>query len=163
MKKTIIILSALFLLIQGNVSTVHAGRGLTDEKMVRPCSGPYNVDLTASSELNLTAEQIARIRTIEEKYNRDMEPLCKQLLHKRRELKLEWLQASPDYDRITVLQGEVAKLHGQIRENMACHRMKVLDVLTSEQRALIVETAHMFDFHHKRGRFWPTGNIGEKR
>ena len=101
-------------------------------------SGRYDCSsLSANAKLKLTAEQAARIRTLDEKYAQEIEPIREQFYDKGRELKSEWLQKEPDRGKIKALQGEVAKLRERMREKMAGHRADVLKVLTPEQQALV--------------------------
>ena len=91
--------------------------------------------LTANAKLKLTAEQVARLRALDEKYAQEIEPIREQLYNKGHELKAEWLQTTPDRGRIEALQGDVAKLRERMRAPLAAHRAEVLKVLTLEQRA----------------------------
>ena len=135
MKKSIVILSALFFLTQGTAMAARAGRGPTDRRMMDYGNVHYGTSLSKNLKLKLTVEQAARIRDLDEKYAQKIEPIREQLYGKGRELKSEWLQMEPDRGKITVLQGDVAKLHERIRGKMAAHRADVLKILTPEQQA----------------------------
>jgi Spy/CpxP family protein refolding chaperone len=135
MKKAIAILSALFLLTQGTGMAARAGRDRIDRGMMGYGKGYDCSSLTANAKLKLTVEQSTRLRALDEKYAREIEPLREQLYGKGRELKSEWLQTEPDHGKIEALQGDVAKLQERIREKRAGHRADVLNILTTEQQA----------------------------
>jgi Spy/CpxP family protein refolding chaperone len=135
MKKTITILSAFFLLAQGTAMAARAGRDLIERGPMGYGRGYDCSSLTANGKLNLTAEQAARLRALDEKYAQELDPIREQLYSKGRELKAEWLQTEPDRGRIEALQGEAARLRERMRVPLAAHRTEVLKVLTLEQRA----------------------------
>ncbi len=134
MKKSIVILSALFLLAQGTAIAARAGRDRMDRGMVGYGKGYDCSSLTANAKLRLTAEQADRLRALDEKYEQEVAPIQEQLYNKGHELKSEWLQMEPDRSRIEVLRGEAAKLQRQMRAKLAAHRAEVLKVLTPEQQ-----------------------------
>jgi Spy/CpxP family protein refolding chaperone len=136
MKKAIVILSALFLLTQGTAIAARPGRDRIDRGMMMGHGKAYDCSsLTANAKLKLTAEQVARLRALDETYKQEIEPISEQLYAKGRELKAEWLQTEPDRGKIEALRGDVAKLREQMRAPLAAHRTEVLKVLTLEQRA----------------------------
>jgi Spy/CpxP family protein refolding chaperone len=137
MKKAIAILLALFLLTQETGMAARVGRDRIDRGMMGFVKGYDYSSLTANTKLKLTAEQVARLRALDEKYGQVIDPLLAQLYDKGRELKSEWLQTEPDRGRIEVLQGEAAKLQERMRAKMAAHRVDVLKILTPEQQAYV--------------------------
>jgi Spy/CpxP family protein refolding chaperone len=138
MKKAIVILSALFLLTQGIAMAARAGRDRIDRGMMIGYGRSYDCSsLMANIKLNLTAEQAARLRTLDDKYGQEIEPIRKQLYNRGRELKAEWLQTEPDRGRIEALQGDVVKLQARLRAMLAAHRADALKVLTPEQQAQV--------------------------
>ena len=162
MKKAIAILSALFLLTQGSGMAARAGRDRIDRGMMGYGNGYDCSSLTANAKLKLTAEQVARIRALDEKYGQEIEPIREQLYDKGQELKSEWLQTEPDRGRIEVLQGEAAKLQERMRAKLAAHRADVLKVLTPEQRAHVPDDGPGRVFYKHR-RLWPAVGNGGKR
>lgn len=154
MKKAIAIVSALFLLTQGAGMAARAGR----DRIVRGIMGYGNgydcSSLTANAKLKLTAEQVARLQALDEKYGQELDPLREQLYGKGQELKSEWLQTAPDRGRIEILQGEAAKLRERMRAMLAAHRSEVLKVLTPEQRAHVPDdgSGRIFYKHPGFGR-----------
>lgn len=151
MKNAIAILSALFLLTQGTAMADREGQGRPDGSVRGYGIGYYGYNLTFDATLNLTAEQAARIRVLDERYVQDVAPVRAQLRDKGHELKSEWLQTEPDRGRIAGLQKEVAKLQKQIREKIAGHRAEVLNILTPEQRAKVPDSRPERGFHRQAG------------
>jgi Spy/CpxP family protein refolding chaperone len=163
MKKSIVVLLALFLLAQGTAKAAREGRDPTGMGMMDYGNVHYETSLSGNAQLKLTAEQVARIRALEGKYLRDMAPLREELSGKGRELKSVWLQTEPDRRRIEALKGEIAELRERMREMMAGHRAEVLDVLTTEQRAKVAELHLQGDFRHSRSPFGPAVKNGGNR
>jgi Spy/CpxP family protein refolding chaperone len=134
MKKAIAILSALFLLTQGTALAAHAGRHRIDRGPTGYGNGYDCSSLEANAKLKLTTEQVAQIRALDDKYEREIEPIREQLYGKGRELKAEWLQPEPNRGRIEILQGEAVMLRERLRAALAAQRVEVIKVLTLEQR-----------------------------
>jgi|GEM_PF-1573622 len=161
MSKAIIILSAFILLAQGAVGADHParnpgrelGRGPVNGWMMLHRDGPYSVSWITDAGLTVTTEQATRIRTLEEKYTRQFEPLQARLLETGKALKIEWLKLSPDQRRIAALQGELSRLHKQLLEKMSERRAEALEVLNAEQRERAEEAEQRRDMHHDRIRF----------
>jgi Spy/CpxP family protein refolding chaperone len=96
-----------------------------------PC---YGGDITALSELNLTAEQTAKVNALREAHLKDVKPLQDKMFSKRGDLKLLWLQTNPDKDKIMAAQKEIRTLRDQMQDKMTAYRLDVLKVLTPEQK-----------------------------
>ena len=94
----------------------------------------YAGDVTVWSGLNLTADQTAKIRGLQEEQLKEIQPLQSKLYSKGSELRLLWLQQSPDRDKITAATREVRALRDQIQDKMTSHRLAVFNVLTPEQQ-----------------------------
>ena len=154
MKKTVAILSTLFLLTQGTAMAARAGRDRIERGMMGYENRYDCSSLTANAKLKLTVEQVTRIRALDEKYAQEVEPIREQLYGKGRELKAEWLQTAPNRSRIEILQGEAVKLREQMRVSLAAHRTEVLKVLTPEQRAHVPDdgSGRVFFKHPGFGR-----------
>jgi len=135
MKKAIAILSALFLLTHGTAMAARVGGDRIGRGMMGYGRGYDCSSLEANGKLRLTAEQVDRLRALDDKHGQEIEPIREQLYDKGRELKAEWLKPEPDRGRIEILQGEVAKLRERMRAPLAAHRAEVLKVLTLQQRA----------------------------
>ncbi len=152
MKKAIVILSAFFLLTQGTAMTARAGRDRIDRGMMMGYGKGYDCSsLTANAKLNLTAEQIARLRALDDKYRPELEPIREQLYGKGRELKKEWLKTEPNRGTIEALQGDVAKLQERMRATLAARRADVLKILTPEQQAKVPDVRTGRGFYRQAG------------
>ena len=66
----------------------------------------------ALANLNLTAEQSEKIRAMREAHQRDIIPIQTELFSKRAELRLLWMQTSPDAEKIKSKQKEIHELKG---------------------------------------------------
>ncbi len=137
MKKTIAILSAFFLLMQGTAMAGWAGRDHSERGRISYEKRYDCSRLTANAELKLTVDQADQIRVLDEKHRLEMEPIIEQLYDKRQELKAEWLKMQPDRGRIKVLQGEAAKLHELMHSKFAALRADILKILTPEQQKYV--------------------------
>ena len=134
MKKTIAILSVLFLLTQGTAMAARVGGDRIGRGMMGYGSDYDCSSLEANAKLKLTKEQAARISALAEKYAQEIDPIREQLYDKGRELKSEWLQTEPNRGRIEILQGEAVMLRERLRAALAAQRVEVIKVLTLEQR-----------------------------
>jgi Spy/CpxP family protein refolding chaperone len=93
--------------------------------------------IQAIPELGLTSAQTAQIRDLREANLKDINPLRDKMFSKRGELKLLWLQKTPDREKITAVQKEIGSLRDQMQEKATSHRLAMLDVLTPEQRTKV--------------------------
>jgi len=84
--------------------------------------------------LNLTAEQAGQLRNLREAHLKDIQPLQNKLYSKRSELRLLWLQQSPDQGKITAADREIRALRDQIQDKMTSHRLATFKILTPEQQ-----------------------------
>lgn len=134
MKKKIVILSALLLLTQGTAMAAPAGRDRSERGMMGYGKHYDCASIMVNPHLKLTPEQAARLRALDDKYRREIEPIRVQLSDKGRELKAEWLQTEPDRGRIALLRDDVAKLQERLRAALSAQRAEALTVLTPEQR-----------------------------
>lgn len=100
----------------------------------RPCYNQGDGPIPAASQLNLTAEQTEKIKVLRETHLKDVTPLRDKMFSKRAELKLLWLQASPDQSKITAAQKEIRALRDQLEDKRTSHRLAVFNLLTPEQR-----------------------------
>jgi Spy/CpxP family protein refolding chaperone len=83
--------------------------------------------------LNLTPEQMEKIRVLKASYLKEREPLRNQLYTKRMELKLLWMQTKPEAEKIKSKQKEIHDLKWQLIEKRRDHRLAFREVLTPEQ------------------------------
>lgn len=88
-----------------------------------------------SFNLNLTAEQSAKIQSLRKTHLKEVTPLRTQLFSKKAELKLLWVQNNPDKNKIMSKQKEISDLQYRIKEKSIDYRLETNKVLTPEQRA----------------------------
>ena len=83
--------------------------------------------------LNLTVEQIEKVRVLRESYLKAKDPLRNQMVSKRTELKLLWMQLKPDPAKIKSKQKEVHDLRWQLQLKRTDYRLAFREILTPEQ------------------------------
>jgi Spy/CpxP family protein refolding chaperone len=83
--------------------------------------------------LNLTGEQSEKIRVLYESLQKDVLPLRKQAFNIRAELKLLWLQTTPNAQEIKAKQKALHDLKWQMREKRTDYRLAFRKILTPEQ------------------------------
>ncbi len=86
------------------------------------------------AKLNLTNEQKAKARELREAHLRDVKPLRDQIFSKSGDLRLLWLQANPDKEKILAVQKEIRSLRDQMQDKNTALRVDIVNVLTPEQR-----------------------------
>ena len=103
------------------------------------------------NKLKLTEEQKTKMRTLREAHMKDMKPLQDKLFSKRGDLRLLWLSATPDKDKIVALQKEIREIKGQMDDKMTAHHVDVVNVLTPEQRDKVESLFRRNKGPHKGG------------
>lgn len=123
-----------FLVLGVLVSVVMAGpRG----KFVGP--GPrWEMRPSPLSSLGLTEEQSEKTEGLREALKSDIAPLRVELIKKRMELRLLWMQDSPDADKIKAKQREIRDLRGQMEDKFTDFRLAIRNILTPEQRSQLL-------------------------
>lgn len=96
-----------------------------------PGGGYY--DLAAAPGLNLTAEQAEKLGSLREAHLREVKPLQDQMYSKAGELRLLWLQQTPDQKKILTVQKEVRTLRDQLTDKQTAYRLEANKILTLEQ------------------------------
>jgi len=84
---------------------------------------------------NLTAEQSSKIQTLREAFLKETEPLQKDLLTKRTELRNLWSDPKTDPAAITAKQKEMFDLQSKLQEKATNVGLEIRKVLTPEQLA----------------------------
>ena len=98
--------------------------------------GPGNDgDITAVSQLGLSADQTVKIKALREAHLKDVKPLQDKMFSKRGELKLLWLQTKPDQEKIMAVQKEIRSLRDTMQDKRTSQRLAMFNVLTPEQQA----------------------------
>jgi Spy/CpxP family protein refolding chaperone len=113
-------------------------------------------DITSIPELELTNEQVVQIRALRETHLNDVRPLQDNMRTKRKELRLLWLQDTPDQGKITAAQAEIGLLRDQMQDKMTDYRLAIFKILSVEQQNRL-ET-----IGRQRG-FSPGSRWGKKR
>ena len=90
-------------------------------------------DVTAAPGLNLTAEQTEKLGSLREAHLREVKPLRDQIYSKAGELRLLWLQQTPDQKKILAVQKEVRTLRDQLMDKQTAYRLGANKILTPEQ------------------------------
>lgn len=135
MKKLTMTFLALFAVVALTASAFAVGPGGGRGHGRGQCGGGcYGGDVTAVPGLNLTTEQTAKVNALREAHLKDVKPIQDKMFSKRGDLKLLWLQKSPDQEKIRQTQKEIRALRDQMEDKKDTHRLEVLKVLTSEQQ-----------------------------
>jgi len=130
MKKMMIVLTALFL-VTAFVMPADAMRGGGKGHGYGFCNGN---DLSGVQGLNLTAEQKTKITDLRTAHLKDIKPLQDKLHSKAGDLRLLWLEKSPDEAKIRATEKEVRVLRDQIQDKGTDYRWAVYKSLTAEQQ-----------------------------
>jgi Spy/CpxP family protein refolding chaperone len=133
------------LVISTNLMAFEYGRGRAH---MMPERGRQQEGLYALyGKLNLSADQKAKIEALRNAHLRDIKPLQDQMFSKRGDLKLLWLQANPDKEKILAVQRDIRATRDKIEDKAVAHRVDVFTVLTPEQQ----EKARAFIGGHTPG------------
>ncbi len=84
--------------------------------------------------LNLAAEQKARIKALHDAHLMDIKTLQDKMFSTSGDLKLLWLQPTPNKERIWAKQKEIRVIRYQIKDKSASYRLDVFNALTPEQQ-----------------------------
>lgn len=102
------------------------------------------------ANLNLTVEQKGKIDAMRESLQKEMTPVRTDLIKKRMELNLLWMEDSPEGDKIKAKQKEIRNLRGKMEDTLTDFRLTVNSILTPEQRAeLMTKRAQGKSSFHK--------------
>jgi Spy/CpxP family protein refolding chaperone len=85
--------------------------------------------------LNLTPEQVEKIKALRESFFEEKIPLQNALMRERLELRALWMQTNPDEQKILAKQKEINTLRAQIEEKATKNRLEMRKILTPEQQA----------------------------
>jgi Spy/CpxP family protein refolding chaperone len=94
-------------------------------------------DFQRPAGLNLTAEQMAKIKEIRDAQWKEMKSLQEQTFAKRDAIRKLWLESSPDEAKIVAAQKEMRSLRDQMEDKTTVFRLKAAKVLTVEQKEKI--------------------------
>jgi Spy/CpxP family protein refolding chaperone len=91
-------------------------------------------DFKGPASLNLTAEQVEKIRGLREAQWKEMKQLQEQTFAKRDEIRRLWLEHVLDEAKIAAAQKEMRSLRDQIEDKTTAFHLKAAQLLTPEQR-----------------------------
>ena len=91
------------------------------------------------SELNLTAEQKAKIEALQDEHYKATRPLREKIYDKSTEIRRLWLAANPDKDKITAAERELRALRGEMEDRATTLRLEIRSVLTPEQNEKLAD------------------------
>ena len=133
MKKLLAVVTVLlFLAVVVSPVLAQRGRGYGPGGGWGPGGGPCSDQ--ASSKLNLTAEQTAKIDALRASHLKEVKPLQDKMFSKRGDLRLLWLEKNPDQEKIAEAQKEIRSLRDQIQDKGTAYSLEVNKVLTPEQQ-----------------------------
>ena len=143
--KKITIVTAVILLI-GSATLVMAGpRGSEGRWGGGWCAARVDV-----APLNLTDEQAEKVRVLRESCLKELAPIRVQLVSKRAEMRLLWMQTKLDSDKIRATQREIRDLMVQMQEKHTDCRLAFRNILTPEQTSRFLAQG----FGRGKGRGW---------
>jgi Spy/CpxP family protein refolding chaperone len=97
--------------------------------------GPRSPHFSSWSHLNLTPDQVEKIKALRESFFKEKIPLQNKMVRERLELKALWMQTNPDEQKILAKQKEIDTLRAQIEEKAIKNRLEMRKILTPEQQA----------------------------
>lgn len=100
---------------------------------------------------NLTPDQSAQIKGLQEAFLTEITPLQNQLFSKKAELRLLWAETDPDRDKILAKQKEMNEIWTEMEEKAIIYRIDSQAILTPEQRAKISDLGPGSDGGFGRG------------
>lgn len=134
MKKLMIVLTAL-LMVTAFVMPADAYRGGGGKGHGYGfCNGS---DLSGVQGLNLTDVQKTKLGDMRTAHLKDIKPLQDKLHSKAGDLRLLWLEKTPDEAKIRAAEKEVRALRDQLDEKKSDYRWAVYKSLTPEQQDLL--------------------------
>ncbi len=105
-------------------------------------------------QLNLTAEQMARLQEMRESYLRDTLVWRNELVIKRFDLRDLWRNPQVEPNQVLAKQREISELESKIQERAVLYQLEMRKVLTPEQIRLLPPG---FGFGGFRGRWMMPG------
>jgi Spy/CpxP family protein refolding chaperone len=130
MKKLMMTIAAIALMAIMTVTTTAQMRMRGDYGR-----GPYHAaDITKLTGLNLTEEQITKLKALHDVQLLYIQPLRDQMYSKSVELKGLWLEQTPDHNKIAALQKEIQTLRNVMLEKVTAYRLKTQNILTVQQQ-----------------------------
>ena len=126
--KILVFLISLILLASGAYAAVSGAGGPGKDKPSCHACCPY-------SKLNLSADQMNKLKALKEKFCKETSSLRNQMHVKRLELKTLWAVPTPQKDKIIAKQKEIMDLFPQLQGKVTDYRLIARSYLTPEQAA----------------------------
>jgi Spy/CpxP family protein refolding chaperone len=101
--------------------------------------------------LNLTPEQVEKMKALRKSFFEQALHLRNELMSKKLELKALWVQTNPDEGKILAKQKEINDLRAQLGEKVTSNRLEMRKILTSEQQAQLVSLLGRHRVWHRYG------------
>ena len=118
-----------FMLLASGVYAAVSGAGGTGK------DNPSCYAYCPYSKLNLSADQMNKLKALKEKFWKETIFLRSQMHVKRLELKTLWAVPSPEKDKIVAKQKELMDLFNQLQGKITDYRLEARSYLTPEQAA----------------------------
>lgn len=154
---------AAFLIVVASATLVMAGphgRGSRG-------NGGWCPEPSVLASLNLTSEQSEKIMALHQSGLEEFTPIRAELLSKKGELRLLWMQTKLDPEKIRSTQREIRALIGQIQDKSTDLRLAFRNILTPEQTTkLLAEGIGKGKGHrwgNRHSRRGPGGGPGSHR
>jgi Spy/CpxP family protein refolding chaperone len=140
MKKIIVaVMMAAILATTGLATAQDWGKGHGMEKGYGPHSGgARSAGSGLWGALNLTPEQMQKMKALRKSFFEQVLPLRNELMSKKLELKALWVQTNPDEGKILAKQEEINALKAQLQEKGIKNRLEMRKILSPEQQAQLV-------------------------
>ena len=153
MKKISII--AAVLLVVATATLAMAGRhgrmGFDGNRQMNP---------SVIAALDLTNEQTEKVQALHDSATKIATPIRAQIVTKRAEMKLLWMQTTLDADKIKATQKEIQALMVQIRDTRTDTRIAFRNLLTPEQTSKLIASGFGKGSYHKKGGGYGKGKGG---
>ena len=101
--------------------------------------------------LNLTPAQIEKMKALREAFFKETIPLRNELMSKKLERAVLWVQTNPDEEKILAKQKEINALRAQLGEKVTKNRLAMRKILTPEQEAKLINLRARLWRGHGRG------------
>ena len=120
-----ILLVGLLVVFSGSAIAAPWGRGMGQGQGQ---GRGYGMNTCAYAAANLTADQAAQLQTLRESFQKEIEPLQKEMFAKRSEMRSLWGASPTDEGRIAALQKDLLELQGKVQErrlqfNLECRKI----------------------------------------
>ncbi|MGV8079952.1 MAG: Spy/CpxP family protein refolding chaperone [Syntrophales bacterium] len=119
-------------------------------------------DFTEMPGLDLMPVQREVLTVLRESHLRDIRPMQNTLEERSRELRRLWLETSPDWEHIRIVQQEVRLLWDRIMEQERLYLREAIRILTQEQQAVVRDSESVSILRPGMGRDVP-GGMGRGR